>query len=88
VRPDVKAWLYKNVWKIPTLDSKGLLDPSIIPEKKMKVKVVNSLSEPGELGELRFFEGDLYAWILDTNQIPARNDWVVLTFGVLDGGEI
>ena len=103
MRPGVKRWLYENLAKIPLLNSNGVLDKRVIPQndditelyrmienipKINKVEIVNSLSEPGVLGELKFYEGDLYAWLPDTNQIPTQNAWVALTFGVLDGGVI
>jgi hypothetical protein len=52
------------------------------------VEVVSSLSKPGSLGELKFYNNDLFAWLPDTNQIPVRNAWIGLTFGTLDGGEV
>ena len=56
-----------------------------------KVEVVDSLSRPGILGELKIKEGELFAWIPDEGQIPPVEAWVSLSVGgggSIDGGII
>ena len=56
--------------------------------KVNKVEIITSLSVPGTLGEIRIYEGELFAWLPDPNQVPVQDGWVSLSFNSIDGGVV